>query len=276
MQEHNYWLTTTELPATDSARPLPETVDVAVIGAGFTGLSAARTLAKRGRESPCSNPKPSDGAPVRATAAWSSPGMKLGVNKLISMYGRERTQRMYAASLGYHRLRRANRPRGRNRLRLLPLRTSRSRLQAEAFRRLRAPGRSDRARVQSQARVSCRKANCSSEIGSTIYYGGMVDEVSAGLNPARYVAGLAPRRDESRSGNLRTHASPEDRARIATRRSGLERSLPRAARSGRTKSSSAPAATPGRATPALQKKTHPDRIVHHHHRSPARSAGAAS
>ena len=26
-------------------------------------------------------------------------GMKLGVNKLISMYGRERTQRMYAASL---------------------------------------------------------------------------------------------------------------------------------------------------------------------------------
>ncbi len=30
-----------------------------------------------------------------------------------------------------------------------------------------------------------------SEIGSNIYYGGMVDEISAGLNPARYVAGLA-------------------------------------------------------------------------------------
>ncbi len=30
----------------------------------------------------------------------------------------------------------------------------------------------------------------SAEIGSNIYYGGMVDEVSAGLNPARYVAGL--------------------------------------------------------------------------------------
>src|SRR6202035_5980977 len=29
-----------------------------------------------------------------------------------------------------------------------------------------------------------------SEIGSSIYYGGMVDEISAGLNPARYVAGL--------------------------------------------------------------------------------------
>jgi len=30
-----------------------------------------------------------------------------------------------------------------------------------------------------------------SEIGSDIYFGGMVDETSAGLNPARYVAGLA-------------------------------------------------------------------------------------
>lgn len=48
LQEHNYWLTTAEIPATDSSHPLPEMVDVAVIGSGFTGLSAARTLAKRG------------------------------------------------------------------------------------------------------------------------------------------------------------------------------------------------------------------------------------
>ena len=36
-----------------------------------------------------------------------------------------------------------------------------------------------------------QKNELSSEIGSAIYYGGMVDEVSAGCNPARYVAGLA-------------------------------------------------------------------------------------
>src|SRR5580704_18230155 len=35
------------------------------------------------------------------------------------------------------------------------------------------------------------RSELSAEIGSNIYYGGMVDEVSAGLNPARYVAGLA-------------------------------------------------------------------------------------
>ena len=48
LQEQNYWLSTIEFPQTDSARPLPELVDIAVLGSGFTGLAAARTLAKRG------------------------------------------------------------------------------------------------------------------------------------------------------------------------------------------------------------------------------------
>ena len=47
-QEHNYWRTTAEFPPAAASARLPEVVDVAVIGSGFTGLSAARTLAKRG------------------------------------------------------------------------------------------------------------------------------------------------------------------------------------------------------------------------------------
>jgi len=42
-----FWLTTVEMPRV-APQPLPERVDVAILGAGFTGLSAARTLAKRG------------------------------------------------------------------------------------------------------------------------------------------------------------------------------------------------------------------------------------
>src|SRR6476620_1370350 len=45
--EKNFWLTTVQAPE-GPWRPLPDRVDVAVIGAGFTGLSAARTLAKGG------------------------------------------------------------------------------------------------------------------------------------------------------------------------------------------------------------------------------------
>src|SRR3954469_20978144 len=36
-----------------------------------------------------------------------------------------------------------------------------------------------------------QRSRLSQEIGSSIYFGGMVDEISAGCNPARYVAGLA-------------------------------------------------------------------------------------
>jgi len=99
MLEQNYWLTTTEFPKTDASRPLPDRVDVAVIGAGFTGLSAASTLAKRGAKVAVLESETIGWGASSRNGGMVLTGMKLGVNKLISMYGRERTQRMYAASL---------------------------------------------------------------------------------------------------------------------------------------------------------------------------------
>jgi len=46
IKEKNYWLETVAAPSAQSERELPERV--AVVGADFCGLSAARTLAKRG------------------------------------------------------------------------------------------------------------------------------------------------------------------------------------------------------------------------------------
>src|SRR6266436_2065752 len=48
-QESNYWLTTASMPS-GTVGELPARADVVVIGAGFTGLSAARTLTKRGSQ----------------------------------------------------------------------------------------------------------------------------------------------------------------------------------------------------------------------------------
>src|SRR6201987_2055518 len=99
MLEQNYWLTTTEMPTTDASRSLPERVDFAVVGAGFTGLSAARTLAKRGAKVAVLEAETIGWGASSRNGGMVLTGMKLGVNQLISMYGRERTQRMYAASL---------------------------------------------------------------------------------------------------------------------------------------------------------------------------------
>jgi glycine/D-amino acid oxidase-like deaminating enzyme len=117
-------------------------------------------------------------------------GMKLGVNKLISMYGRERTQRMYAASLAsidcVEQIVREER---------IECDFARCGHLEVACKQQHFDGYARQAEVISREfnhtlRV-VPKDGLGAEIGSEIYHGGMVDEVSAGCNPARYVAGLA-------------------------------------------------------------------------------------
>jgi glycine/D-amino acid oxidase-like deaminating enzyme len=188
MREHNYWLTTAEFPKTE-ARPLPANVDVAVIGAGFTGLSAARTLAKRGAKVAVLESETIGWGASSRNGGMVLTGMKLGVNQLISMYGRELTRRMYAASI--------------ETINCVEQIIREEKIECDFSRcghlevACKQKHFDDYAR---QAEVIARQFNhqlrvvqrheLNAEIGSNIYYGGMVDEVSAGLNPARYVAGL--------------------------------------------------------------------------------------
>jgi len=190
MLEQNYWLTTTDVPTPDATRPLPEMIDVAVIGAGFTGLSAACTLAKRGAKVAVLEGKTIGWGASSRNGGMVLTGMKLGVNQLISKYGRELTQRMYAASLAS--------------IDCVEQIVREESIECDFVRcghlevACKQKHFDDYAR---QAEVIAREFNhplrvvqkneLNSEIGSTIYYGGMVDEVSAGCNPARYVAGLA-------------------------------------------------------------------------------------
>jgi len=188
MLEQNYWLTTTQMPA-GSADSLPEFVDVAIIGAGFTGLSAARTLARRGANVAVLDSETIGWGASSRNGGMVLTGLKLGVNKLISMYGRELTQRMYAASLASmdcveQIVKEENIQCDFSRSGHLEVACKQNHFddyarQAEVIAR----------EFHHTLRVVQRK-ELGEEIGSTIYYGGMVDEVSAGCNPARYVAGL--------------------------------------------------------------------------------------
>src|SRR5881396_4088770 len=97
--QQNYWLTTVEVPKTDTKMPLPETVDVAVIGAGFTGLSAARTLAKLGARVAVLEAETVGWGASSRNGGMVLTGLKLGAADLISRYGKETTRRMFSASL---------------------------------------------------------------------------------------------------------------------------------------------------------------------------------
>jgi glycine/D-amino acid oxidase-like deaminating enzyme len=189
LREHNYWLTTTRMPSTDAARPLSSRADVAVLGAGFTGLSAACTLAKRGASVAVLESETIGWGASSRNGGMVLTGMKLGVNQLISMYGRELTRRMYAASLQTidcveQIVREEAIDCDFSRCGHLEVACKQKHFDDYA-RQVDVIARefNHRLRVVQRNEVN-------TEIGSNIYYGGMVDEVSAGLNPARYIAGL--------------------------------------------------------------------------------------
>src|SRR6201997_2101726 len=189
MTEQNYWLTTTEMPASNGQGSLPEVVDVAIIGAGFTGLSAARTLARRGAKVAVLEAETIGWGASSRNGGMVLTGMKLGVNKLISLYGRERTQRMYAASLASidsveQIVREENIACDFSRCGHLEVACKQSHFDDYA-RQVEVVRREFNHELKIVPRNELR-----SEIGSDIYYGGMVDETSVGVNPARYVAGL--------------------------------------------------------------------------------------
>ena len=190
IQQQNYWATTVEMPRADATQALPQSVDVAVIGAGFTGLSAARTLAKKSISVVVLEAETIGWGASSRNGGMVLTGMKLGVNKLISMYGRERTQRMYSASLASidcveQIVREENIGCDFSRCGHLEVACKQAHFndyarQVEVIRR----------EFNHELKIVPR-SELRSEIGSDVYFGGMVDETSVGVNPARYVAGLA-------------------------------------------------------------------------------------
>jgi glycine/D-amino acid oxidase-like deaminating enzyme len=189
IQEKTFWLDTVQMP-TPAPQEFPERVDVAVIGAGFTGLSAARTLAKSGANVAVLEAQTVGWGASSRNGGMVLTGLKLGTSTLVSRYGREATRRMYAASLASidcveQIVREENIDCDFSRCGHLEVACKRKHFDD----------------FQSNAEVIAREFNhqlrivpaekLQSEIGSGIYHGGLVDETSAGVNPARYVAGLA-------------------------------------------------------------------------------------
>jgi glycine/D-amino acid oxidase-like deaminating enzyme len=250
-KEKTFWLDTVEIPQ-PLQREFSERVDVAVIGSGYTGLSAARTLAKSGANVAVFDSQTVGWGASSRNGGMVLTGLKLPVATLIARYGKEPTAQMYAASLASidfveklvleERIACDFARSGHLEVACKPKHFDDFRHSAEAT-----------AREFGHQQRLVSKDQLQSEIGSTIYHGGLVDEASAGLNPARYVAGLA--RAAERAGAAifelaRVEEIQREGARgwrIATPRGTLRAKEVFVATSGYT----------SRVTPALQKKIIP-------------------
>jgi glycine/D-amino acid oxidase-like deaminating enzyme len=187
--DSNYWLTTVSMPPA-SPGDFPARTDVAVIGAGFTGLSAARMLAQRGAKVAVLEANRIGWGASSRNGGMVLTGLKLSAEALSKKYGVELTRHMYAASVSSIDLveqivRDENIDCNFSRSGYLEVACKQSHFDKYA--------RSCDfiAKEMHHERRIVSRNELASEIGSTVYYGGMIDESSAGVNPARYVAGLA-------------------------------------------------------------------------------------
>ncbi|HET9906603.1 MAG TPA: FAD-binding oxidoreductase [Anaerolineales bacterium] len=185
-----YWHTTVQMPDDLNLTPLPEKVDVAVIGGGFTGLSAARTLAKRGAKVAVLEANTIGWGASSRNGGMTLTGLKPSMHTVIKKYGRDVARRLFQCSLesvdtveqvvkeenidcGFARrghLLVANKP--------------------NQFDALQQEVEFMEKEFNHKVRVVSREGQ-REEIGTDLYYGALIDEVSGGLNPAQYVTGLA-------------------------------------------------------------------------------------
>ncbi|HEX8872200.1 MAG TPA: FAD-dependent oxidoreductase, partial [Candidatus Acidoferrum sp.] len=190
IKETNYWLQTVAEPAGHSADPLPESVDVAVIGGGFCGLSAARALARRGVQVAVLEAETFGWGASCRNGGMVLTGMKLPVQTLIGRYGRDAVRRMYATTVdSIDLVEKIVREEGIDcafsRCGHLEVACKQSH-----FDSFTASAAEIKREFNHEVRV-ISKSELSAEIGSDIYFGGKVDETSASVNPAQYVRGLA-------------------------------------------------------------------------------------
>jgi len=190
MNQQIFWHTTVDMPNDTNLTPIPESVDVAIIGGGYTGLSAARTLAKRGTKVVVLEAETMGWGASSRNGGMTLTGLKVAMQTVIKNYGRELARELFQYSLdsvdtvekivkeenincGFARtghLLAANKPK-----------------HFEALK-----GEVDFMAKEFNHNVHLvPPSEMRSEIGTDIYHGALVDEVSAGLNPAQFVAGLA-------------------------------------------------------------------------------------
>jgi glycine/D-amino acid oxidase-like deaminating enzyme len=186
----NYWRTTVSEPDGQESAPIPEKADVAIVGAGYTGLSAARILAKRGVKTAVLETEMAGWGASSRNGGMTLTGLKPSMQKVIAKYGRELSVELFRYSL--ESIDTVERVVQEENIRCAFRRTGHLVVanKARHFSAMTAQAELLRKEFHHDIHI-VERADIQSEIGSGLYHGGLVDEASGGLNPAQFVSGLA-------------------------------------------------------------------------------------
>ncbi len=192
-----YWWDAVAEPSPAPEKAVPQKCDVAIVGSGFTGLSAALTLLRNGREAVVfERGKAGYGASTRNGGQIGSGNQKFRVKKLIALRGRKKAEEMLregtrmldhiAALIAEENIACHFRRSGRFRAAVRP---EHYEAMAEDMRELK-----EIAGVES---FMVPKAEQQSELGTECFSGGSVLPNDASLHPALYHAGLMQRIEQA-------------------------------------------------------------------------------
>ena len=192
MNEHPYWWTTTE----DGWRKRPEPagscgpVDIAIVGAGYTGLTAAWQLTRAGATVVVIEQEQVGWGASSRNAGQVLTGLRVGPATLIARFGEAGARALFADSLaaieGLEALV-AGEKIDCEYSRTGHVQAASKPAHFDAFREEQAL----LGRVFGHAVTVVPRADQRAEVGSDRYHGLLVDERSGALNPAKYVRGLA-------------------------------------------------------------------------------------
>ena len=190
LQEKVFWHDTTEMPMDEHLSDLLPKVDLVVIGAGIPGLAAARQMAKRGTSVAVLEAETIGWGASSRNGGMALSGLKVDAEVVESRYGHELTRQLFDDSLAS--LTTVDQIISQERIECGFMRTGHL-LVANKPAHFEALQREAEwyAHHFNHETSPIPKSELQNEIGSDVYFGGLSDETSAGLNPAQYVVGLA-------------------------------------------------------------------------------------